>query len=178
MTSRFLFRVLRDDETLENGIMAKNSKANKTVAYHVNQYSEKNFEDTQYISTTSDLEIAIKLLISKKHFMNNPVLCIIDIKSTTIDMSNKIIDLNNELIRQLCFPDNKYKKAKEYAKKVNEVLILESIPSECILGCWDYKYMQDFCMSNLINVSYIESFIWDSVIDFLIEERKYNCHYD
>jgi hypothetical protein len=122
---RMLYRILRPDESVKIGLVAKNSFAEKTVISHVNCGSKNNYK-SQFISTTASLEVA-RYYKQKGEEKGLKDLRIAKIDLDKIPKGHKIrtTDLTIEANR------NKYlgkAVCKNFAKKSEEVLLTCDTP--------------------------------------------------
>lgn len=122
----YVYRLLRPDEDYTKGISAKNTASTVTVFNHVLHGSQG--PGSKYISTCADLK-ALKDNFAP-HSINPG-------KIVKIDTSMlQIIDLRQQLQRDPYIPSNanqeSIKTFNNYAKKFEEVLLVDSVPADYI----------------------------------------------
>lgn len=114
LESGVVYRILREVENCNTGLLAKNPAAEKTVLSHVNCGSKNNYA-SQYISCSSSIEV---VNYYKAKLSPEARVAVIDIKS--LPTGCEIYDLTSEAER------NKYLKnavCKNFAKASCEVLL-------------------------------------------------------
>ncbi len=109
-----LYRVIRQDESLSQSIVAKNPNATYTVEGHVLNGSRIS---TQYVSTTRSIQVAIKWAQQS----GNRIIVIDPSK-----IQGEIIDLTNPAVRNALLRGNT---ARNFATSSQEVLIKGQIPT-------------------------------------------------
>lgn len=124
-----LFRVLRSDEDITNGIRAKRPKSTYSVETHVGKGSYMR-HGTKFISTTATFEAAERF--AKKGYRYTPgSRTIVRINTSILLQRVKYIDLTDEDI--LCEEIHRENdRARNFARCFEEVLIVGYIPGECI----------------------------------------------
>lgn len=129
---RLLYRVLREDETGQHGIAAKNPNARQTIESHVRYGSNKN-NSSQYISCTEDLETAKKFakLAFKNRGQRVVRIAVIDLDmletlKITVIPFDKVVAETTTMV------------AYKFAKAYKEVLVERCIPKTCILEIFPY----------------------------------------
>lgn len=126
-----LYRLLRPGESIENGISAKNLDSKTSVFVHVTKGSYG--PQSKYISTcgTSD---AVEYLKGKSQSPGK----IVKIDEDRLRSSGAvIIDLRFQETRDHYIDDGateeSISKFNNFAKKFQEVLIVDKVPKECII---------------------------------------------
>ena len=116
--SEILYRVLRPEENVAEGIVAKDPEATYSAAAHVSSGTRLK---TQYISTTKSLKVAMKYAKEDK------------LRVIKIDLSKvkntKIIDLTNPTVAKSLL---KYPRTRNMATASQEVLVQGKIPSNAL----------------------------------------------
>ncbi|XP_052068404.1 uncharacterized protein LOC127707732 [Mytilus californianus] len=131
---RKLYRLMREGENKDNGLMAKNPRSNTTVAEHVANGSNEG--DSRYISTCSTLSAAQNLLRLKtksKYRNGNKKIVEIDVNNLPLDVD--IIDLTEENLRkshEARNDDDIKRKFHRFAASHGEVLLVGYIPADCL----------------------------------------------
>ena len=120
--SNYVYRTIRPDEVIENGLTAKNPNAKYTLTGHVNNNSKPGYA-SQYISTTKDFDNVAKIYADKT---GNRV---VRIDLDKLPDNVKIYDLSTEANRQNLL--NGWR-ARGYAKASVEVDIEGFIPADAI----------------------------------------------
>ncbi|XP_060607505.1 uncharacterized protein LOC132759705 [Ruditapes philippinarum] len=128
-----LYRVLREDESIENGIFCQNKNSNRTVAQHIASGSKYK---SKFISTTSSLDVArywayFEMDTRERKAKKVPSKIVeIDIKVLAgTNYEKNCINLCDEEVR------NHFIKGaihRNYAKSSREVLFVEQIPKKAI----------------------------------------------
>ncbi|XP_062594975.1 uncharacterized protein LOC134256345 [Saccostrea cucullata] len=113
-----VFRFLRSDEDLKKGLSAKDPDANVSVEKHVVSGTDDGFK-SQFISCCKTLKAAL-IFAKKSHTYPKRIVKI------KIRPSINILDLTIPDNQMKYFPFNQ--KAKNYANKFKEVLILGDVP--------------------------------------------------
>ena len=116
-----VYRVLREEENPSNGLYPKNPNANYSVEGHVLTNSREGY-GSQYISTTTDINIAAKYSTKT----GNPM---VEIDLSKLPNSSTVIDLSTEAGRTQYL---KGKTAQNFARASKEVLITGYVPAEAI----------------------------------------------
>ena len=136
-----MYRVLRDDESASDGLVAKKPNAKITVVQHVNGTIA-----SQFISTTADYVSATKFADCAMQYNKRKLLPQTSFTIVRVDMSKlivdvpriKIIDLSNRDVLNKWLPPTEatcgigYARARKYATEYQEVLIKGRIPNDCI----------------------------------------------
>ena len=171
MSPRFVFRVLRLDEEPSLGLFPKNPFSNESVARHVNQYNERDFRSSRYISTTASAETAIKWCIWNRRSQDNPAFSMID---TRFLDPTCIIDLTIEDIRNHYIPDVSDKITREFAQRSWEVLFTKPIPASAIDSTWTYMDLVNLSYSYTINIPRVVSFLESRMIEQVMGELHFD----
>ncbi|MCI1477821.1 MAG: DUF6531 domain-containing protein [Clostridium beijerinckii] len=122
-----VYRTIRPDEVIENGLYAKNPDANYTLTGHVNLNSRPGYA-SQFISTTTDFEGVAKDYADKYGYR------VVKIDLNKLSSEAEIYDLSTEAGR------NTYLKgfqAKNFASASKEVDIKGHIPKDAITLHYD-----------------------------------------
>ncbi|XP_061174819.1 uncharacterized protein LOC133183965 [Saccostrea echinata] len=121
-TVEVCYRLLRPDEDPNKGLFAKRPYSDAvSVEDHVTSGSKKG-QASRYISCCKTLD-AVKDFAKKSR--NKRI-----VKITNKNGSFKAIDLTDLFNQMKYFPSNQ--KAKNYANRFQEVLILDFVPPECL----------------------------------------------
>ncbi len=123
----YVYRTIRPDEVIENGLYAKNPDANYTLTGHVNLNSRPGYA-SQFISTTTDFEGVAKDYADKYGYK------VVKIDLNKLSNKAEIFDLSTEAGR------NTYLKgfqAKNFASASKEVDIKGYIPKDAITLHYD-----------------------------------------
>lgn len=118
-SSSIVYRVIRPEEDVSQGLIAKNPNAHYTPEGHVLNGSRPGFK-SQYISTTTDLNIA-------RTWADKTGNRIVEIDLTKVE--SNVINLSTESGRSTYL---KGVTATNFAKSSSEVLIEEFVPSSAI----------------------------------------------
>jgi len=116
-----VYRVIRPDENPDLGLTAKNPDATYMVEGHILNGSKDNF-NSQYISTTTDIEVA-------QTWSNKTGNGIVEIDLSSLSSDTKIYDLSTDAGRSEYLKGNT---ATNWAKSSSEVLIEGYVPSEAV----------------------------------------------
>ena len=117
-TTKKLYRVLRDDEDCNVGLLAKDPTEQKTLVSHIAEGSSRGYT-SQFISMTSDLDKTDKINNLKKNKSPVVVVNLADLKQHCT-----IYDLTTQKQRDALLPNNNDgKKAKAYAAAWCEVVV-------------------------------------------------------
>ncbi len=121
--TKVLYRVIRSDESCENGLLAKDPEAKHTIASHVVHGSKKK-KGSQYISFTTSLEIA-----ENKYAKQGGTIAKVNVN----DLSRvcKLTNLNDCSIREKFLGHNNL--GFNFARKDCEVLLECKTPIPCSL---------------------------------------------
>ena len=131
-----LYRLLRSDENpKENGIRAQCQRASYSIHKHV---SEGSSFGTQYISTSASMSAMLAFASNKKRFPKK--IAEIDIRKLEKQANVEFIDLTDQRNRENFLKDQR---AKNLARKYEEVLITGEIPASCITTV-DTYWRSDF----------------------------------
>ncbi len=107
-----LYRAIRTNENCKKGLLAKDPNAKHTISSHVGCGSRK-IDGSQYISLSTSLDLVQQKYLPKAHK-------IVEVNVRDVPKSCKIIDLNDENIRNTHL---KSPFASNYARKDCEVLL-------------------------------------------------------
>ena len=121
-----LYRVVRDDENIETGLVAKDPDADKSVNSHVNSGGKKGYE-SQYISTSDSFKAAKEY---RSKVSGDPDARIVIIDKKDLDPTTTVIDLTTQENRD---EHLKGVLSNNYATKYGEVLLQSENPIQCKL---------------------------------------------
>ena len=113
-----VYRVIRPDEDPSAGIFAKNSGRDMSVTGHVQSGSRN--KGSQYISTTTDLDVA-------NHWANESGNSIVEIDLKSLPEGTRVYDLSTEEGRDMYLSNDR---SKGFASASSEVLITDEVPTE------------------------------------------------
>ena len=119
--TKVLYRVIRSDESCENGLLAKDPEAKHTIASHVVHGSKKK-KGSQYISFTTSLEIA-------EHKYAKQGGTIVKVNVGDLPPSCELTDLNDCFTREKVLGHNI--RAFNFARKDCEVVLACKKPIPC-----------------------------------------------
>ena len=134
---RTVYRLLREDEDREKGIVAKDPESTTSVVHHVLQFEkgkEESYQQSKYISTCKNLQAIIEVSSFKMPSRCYPVVQI-DLDSIPPGYI-QIIDLCDPLVRESYakkITDDSYKeKFENFVKEFQEILLIGHVPNTCI----------------------------------------------
>ncbi|XP_063447067.1 uncharacterized protein LOC134726588 [Mytilus trossulus] len=129
-----LYRLLREDEDITQGLSAKSPDKKEKVAIHVATGSTREYS-SQYISTCSSLnkaESLRSLKLNSGHRWGMKDIAKIDVGSLPVDVS--IIDLRTNKLRKDHETNDKdvNERFNKFAESHQEVLLIGTVPAACL----------------------------------------------
>lgn len=127
-----VYRLLRPNECVKDGISAKSKGSNVTAAYHVAWGSTIKKLDSKYISTFRQLDDAISMS-SKNQWLNGDIVSIDVDKApvTVVHVWDAYVRRQLILEQYVTDPQTIYNFNK-FAEYNNEVLLVGDVPADCI----------------------------------------------